>query len=63
MQYASQNKTHVSKDFLSKEELELLRKGPVLRVEPLCRGGKVYEIRKGGLHFATLQEVISGAQS
>lgn len=63
MQYASNDKTHVSKDFLSQEELDLLRKGPVLRVDPLCRGGKAYEIRKGGLHFATLQEVVSKVQS
>lgn len=63
MKYLSECKTHVSKDFLTQEELELLRKGPVLRVEQLCRGGAVYEIRKGGLHFATLQEVDSRVQS
>lgn len=58
MQYASEDKRHVSKEFLTEHEVELLNKGPVLRVEPLCYGGKIYEVRKGGYHFATMQEVI-----
>lgn len=54
----SENLTHVSKDFLTKEELEILESGEqALRVMPYCAGGQIYKITKGGYHYATLQEM------
>ena len=55
-----QNKTHLSRSFFDQKEIADLESGKtILRVEPVSRGGQCYFIKKGGHHFATMQQVIS----
>lgn len=54
------NVTHFSREFFNVEEIETLDNGEnLLRVEPICKGGKCYLISKGGFHYAKMQEIIN----
>jgi len=59
----SENRTHVSREFLTDEEIELLEKeGSCVRCEPIYHGGRIFKLRKGGMYYATMQEItIAGA--
>ena len=56
------NKTHVSKSILEglidASQFEELEKGMmVIVVSPYSTGGRVMQIKKGGYHYATIEDV------
>jgi hypothetical protein len=58
----SDNKTHVSKEFLTTHEIQLLstKKGKewgVLRINPLGSFEPSKLIKLGGYHYATMQDI------
>jgi hypothetical protein len=54
----SEDRTHVPREFLSEHEIELLEKeGSCVRCEPICHGGRIFKLRKGGMYYATMQQI------
>lgn len=58
----SENKTHVAKEFLTEQEIQLLntkngKEWGVLRINPLSSLEPSKLIKLGGYHYATMQDI------